>query len=698
MLQKKTNKSSKHAGARVGSYTSAASSRSLHEQEVRSSARKPPRPVLSKAAGLGNSGRRVNSFMHPPSIKKSLSSKSKGSLMSIGRYMSSRSRRKGLPDLSDTLVSKSDDETSVITDDDDDDEKASRLRMSAMKSLSSLVIGGSSRLGSRSSLDMAKKKASFTATGTRKQSARVKLLNAIHRRRNERKKIKFRRVPQMPQNAHQLPFLNQIVEPHHLKHVEMPRQKELADTTFVDEEQKSKIYVRETVDDMSDGSTKVFVKKKSHAKMTARSPSSGSLISIGNSSKKSKGESANTGTVKWTTKKTSTVNWKTSDGNTNWLDNDSSYSRKTSADSDELLAETPLPPMEKKKDITQELENPRNLFDLQGLLGRGSFGEVRKCVDKKTGLVHAVKICSLRTYEDLFELNGEVEMLKEISECPFTVRFLGSVNSPYREIWINMELCEGGDVATLMELCHITLREDQIKPILASALLGIAFIHDKKNIIHRDIKGANMLLSMSGIAKLTDFGVSRKFTKRRKMSLVGSPYWMAPEVVTEKPYGPAADIWGIGITAIELAEANPPNIDLDHGEVMDKLKTDPPRGFDPNSEFQPSPTFKAFVARCLAKNPKKRPKARELLDDPFLFEAVKNLRYLDSADLLSIENYELLCSRNFASKHNDKKAVAAFTTTITPLQSLIDQNMQFIEDDRQKKSKVQRRWARRHKN
>lgn len=189
------------------------------------------------------------------------------------------------------------------------------------------------------------------------------------------------------------------------------------------------------------------------------------------------------------------------------------------------------------------------------------------------------------------------------------------------KLWICMEYCGGG---SLQDIYQVTgpLTEQQISYMCKETLKGLEYLHSM-NKMHRDIKGANILLTECGDVKLADFGVSAQITAtiNKRRSFIGTPYWMAPEVAAVERkggYNQLCDIWACGITAIELAELQPPMFDL---HPMRALFLMSKSGFKPptlKEKDKWSPTFHSFIKTALTKNPKKRPTAERLLVHPFV--------------------------------------------------------------------------------
>ncbi|KAI8897487.1 kinase-like domain-containing protein [Globomyces pollinis-pini] len=216
-------------------------------------------------------------------------------------------------------------------------------------------------------------------------------------------------------------------------------------------------------------------------------------------------------------------------------------------------------------------KDPETLYDLIECIGCGSYGEVHKARSTETGDIVAVKIIKLEPGEEIDEVLNEVNILKDCTHKNI-VSYIGcymkrGLQRGQKIIWIIMEYCGGGSVEAVSKALKAPLKEQEIKCIMRECLLGLEFLHSK-NKIHRDIKCGNILMKDNGEIKLADFGVStqlsKTFTKRN--TFIGTPYWMAPEVITSEQQGTAydhkADIWSLGITAIEMAEGSPPMFEL----------------------------------------------------------------------------------------------------------------------------------------
>ncbi|POS86363.1 hypothetical protein EPUL_000569 [Erysiphe pulchra] len=270
--------------------------------------------------------------------------------------------------------------------------------------------------------------------------------------------------------------------------------------------------------------------------------------------------------------------------------------------------------------------DPETLFTKQNCIGGGSFAS---SVDKRTGQAVAIKVIDVENAEDEVEdIIQEIAILSEL-HSPYVTQYYGSYLKG-SDLWIIMEFCAGGSCGDLMKPGLIG--EEYISIIMRELLLGLEYLHSDKK-LHRDIKAANVLLGSNGQVKLADFGVSGQLsaTMTKKNTFVGTPFWMAPEVIKQSGYDHKADMWSLGITALELANGEPPYSDIHPMKVLFLIPKNPP----PELEGSFSKAFKEFIELCLQKDPRKRPSARELLKHPFVRKA-KKTSYLTEL----IERYE----------------------------------------------------------
>ncbi|KAI7750881.1 hypothetical protein M8C21_026665 [Ambrosia artemisiifolia] len=225
-------------------------------------------------------------------------------------------------------------------------------------------------------------------------------------------------------------------------------------------------------------------------------------------------------------------------------------------------------------------EDPSTKYELLHELGKGSYGSVYKARDLQTSEMVAVKVISL-------------------SEG------------------IVMEYCGGGSVADLMNVTDEPLEECQIAYICKEALKGLSYLHSIFK-VHRDIKGGNILLTEQGEVKLGDFGVAAQLTRTmsKRNTFIGTPHWMAPEVIQESRYDGKVDVWALGVSAIEMAEGLPPRSNVHPMRVLFMISIEPAPMLEDKEKW--SLVFHDFIAKCLTKDPRIRPTASELLKHKFI--------------------------------------------------------------------------------
>ncbi|CAE6505588.1 unnamed protein product [Rhizoctonia solani] len=271
--------------------------------------------------------------------------------------------------------------------------------------------------------------------------------------------------------------------------------------------------------------------------------------------------------------------------------------------------------------------DPTSQYTLLEKLGTGSFGTVYKATDK-TGHVVAIKQIDLEdTDDDISEIQQEIAHLAQC-DSDYVTRYYGSFVKGYK-LWIIMEYLAGGSCLDLLK--PGVFPEAQIAVLVRELLFGLDYLHTEGK-IHRDIKAANVLLSASGRVKLADFGVAAQLSTTLRHTFVGTPFWMAPEVIRQAGYDAKADIWSLGITAIELALGEPPLAEYHPMRVLFLI----PKAKPPVLEGNFSSAFKEFVSLCLTKDPKLRPTAKELLQHRF----IKGARRGTSSLAELIERYQ----------------------------------------------------------
>ncbi|XP_058154480.1 STE20-like serine/threonine-protein kinase isoform X2 [Dasypus novemcinctus] len=264
--------------------------------------------------------------------------------------------------------------------------------------------------------------------------------------------------------------------------------------------------------------------------------------------------------------------------------------------------------------------NPEEFWEIIGELGDGAFGKVYKAQNRETNVLAAAKVIDTKSEEELEDYMVEIDILASCDH-PNIVKLLDAFYFE-NNLWILIEFCAGGAVDAVMLELERPLTESQIQVVCKQTLEALNYLHDNK-IIHRDLKAGNILFTLDGDIKLADFGVSAKNTRtiQRRDSFIGTPYWMAPEVVMcetskDRPYDYKADVWSLGVTLIEMAEIEPPHHELNPMRVLLKIaKSEPPTLAQPSKW---SSHFKDFLKKCLEKNVDARWNTSQLLQHPFV--------------------------------------------------------------------------------
>jgi len=261
-------------------------------------------------------------------------------------------------------------------------------------------------------------------------------------------------------------------------------------------------------------------------------------------------------------------------------------------------------------------EDPTKIFGKLTKLDEGSSGIVYKGVHSKTNMKCAIKVIQIKADTKLETLENEIAIMHTCKHKNI-VEYVGSY-SVNQDLWIVMEFLEGGKLTDL--LMNTQLSEPEIACICKENLQALKYLHDN-NRIHRDIKSDNILLGAKGTVKLADFGFCAELNNQndKRKSVVGTPYWMAPEVIRGVDYDTKVDIWSLGIMALEMADGEPPLLDLPPLRALFIIATQPPPTLREPEKW--SSTFKDFLALALAKNPQKRASADELLNHPFIQKA-----------------------------------------------------------------------------
>lgn len=253
-------------------------------------------------------------------------------------------------------------------------------------------------------------------------------------------------------------------------------------------------------------------------------------------------------------------------------------------------------------------------------IGQGNFGSVYRAIDLTTAEMVAIKVIDLEQVdEEIEDIQKEIAALSDCN-CTQVTKYHTSFIEGH-ELWIVMEYLGGGSLADMLKATGKGIDEKYVPQLIKEIMQALTYMHAEGK-IHRDIKCGNILLSDRGEVKLADFGVVGQLsdTIQKRKTTVGTPYWMAPEVIKGNSYDTSADIWSCGITAIEMVCARPPRHDIHWMKALMEIPHDPP----PKLEGDFSPQLKDFVQKCLMKDPSERMTANECLEHPYLADLDEN--------------------------------------------------------------------------
>ncbi|XP_067943954.1 serine/threonine-protein kinase mig-15-like isoform X3 [Watersipora subatra] len=277
-------------------------------------------------------------------------------------------------------------------------------------------------------------------------------------------------------------------------------------------------------------------------------------------------------------------------------------------------------------DLSQ-LRDPAGIFDLIEVVGNGTYGQVWKGRHTRTGQLAAIKVMTV-TEDEEEEIKLEINVLKKYSNHRNIATYYGAFikkQTKDDQLWLVMEYCGAGSVTDLIKSTKgNSLKEEWIAYIAREILRGLSHLHASK-VIHRDIKGQNVLLTDNAEVKLVDFGVSAQLdrTVGRRNTFIGTPYWMAPEVIAcdENPdatYDNKSDLWSLGITCLEMAEGKPPLCDMHPMRALFLIPRNPPPSLRQSRKW--SARFQQFVQQCMLKDYTQRPNTEALLKHGFIRE------------------------------------------------------------------------------
>uniref|UniRef100_A0A672YEH1 non-specific serine/threonine protein kinase n=1 Tax=Sphaeramia orbicularis TaxID=375764 RepID=A0A672YEH1_9TELE len=260
--------------------------------------------------------------------------------------------------------------------------------------------------------------------------------------------------------------------------------------------------------------------------------------------------------------------------------------------------------------------DPRSYLENFVKIGEGSTGVVCIATEKHSGRQVAVKMMDLRRQQRRELLFNEVVIMRDYQHRNVVEMFKSALVE--EELWVIMEYLQGGALTNIVS--ETRLSEEQIATVCEAVLQALAYLHSQ-GVIHRDIKSDSILLTLDGRVKLSDFGFCAQISKDipKRKSLVGTPYWMAPEVISKSPYGTEVDVWSMGIMVVEMVDGEPPYFSETPVAAMKRLRDEPAPTVRNISQI--SPVLKDFLDRMLTRDPLERASATDLLEHPFLLQS-----------------------------------------------------------------------------